>query len=77
MENDINNAYYKAQQAARNYEELEKINSDVIRKINEIKDEKNKIEDKLKLNIEDTKKQCEKFKEEYQKNMMKYQMKQL
>ena len=67
LQNEINNAYYKAKQASQNYEELEKYNSDIIKKINEIKEEKNKIEDKLKQTYEETKAQCEKFKEEYQK----------
>ena len=32
LQDGINNAYYKAQQALQNYEELEKYNSDIIKK---------------------------------------------
>lgn len=67
LQDDINNAYYKAQQATQNYDELEKYNSDIIKKIKEINAEKDKIEERLKQNYEETKNQCSKFKEEYQK----------
>jgi hypothetical protein len=67
LQDDINNAYYKAQQATHNYDELEKYNSDILKKIKEINDEKAKIEERLKQNYEETKNQCNKFKEEYQK----------
>jgi hypothetical protein len=67
LQDDINNAYYKAQQASHNYDELEKYNSDILKKIKEINDEKAKIEERLKQNYEETKNQCNKFKEEYQK----------
>ena len=67
LQDDINNAYYKAKQATANYDELETYNSDIIKKIKEINEEKNKIEEKLKENYNDTKAQCDKFIEEYQK----------
>ena len=67
IQNEINNAYYKAQQASQNIDEIEKYNTDIIKKIKEINEEKSKIEEKLKKNYEDTKVQCDKFKEEYQK----------
>jgi len=67
MQNEINNAYYKAQQASEQYDEIEQYNADIISKIKKINAEKDEIEEKLKKNFEDTKVQCEKFKEEYQK----------
>ena len=67
LEQEINNAYYKSQQASNNYDELEKYNSEIIKKIKEINEEKNQIEEKLKHNYEETKTQCDKFIEEYQK----------
>ena len=67
LQDDINNAYYKAQQASANYDQLEVYNSDIIKKIKEINEEKNKIEEKLKQSYEETKQHCDKFKEEYQK----------
>ena len=67
LQHDIDNAYYKAQQASANYDELEAYNADIIKKIKEINEEKNKIEDKLKENYNNTKIECDKFKEEYQK----------
>ena len=67
LQDDINNAYYKAQQATQNYDELEKYNSDILKKIKEINEEKAKIEERLKQNYEETKNQCNKFREEYQK----------
>ena len=66
LQHDINNAIYKSQQASSNYDELEKYNSEILKKIKEINEEKNKIEERLKQNYEETKTQCEKFKEEYQ-----------
>ena len=67
IQNEINNAYYKAQQANQHVDEIENYNTDIIKKIKEINEEKSKIEEKLKKNYEDTKVQCDKFKEEYQK----------
>ena len=67
MQNEINNAYYKAQQASEQYDTIEQYNADIISKIKKINAEKDEIEEKLKKNFEDTKVQCEKFKEEYQK----------
>ena len=67
MQNEINNAYYKAQQASEQYDAIEQYNADIISKIKKINTEKDEIEEKLKKNFEDTKVQCEKFKEEYQK----------
>ena len=48
IQNEINNAYYKAQQASQNIEEVEKFNADIIKKIKEINEEKSKI--KIKIN---------------------------
>ena len=67
LQDEINNAYYKAQQASSNYDQLESFNSDIIKKIKEINEEKNKIEERLKENYNETKTQCDKFKEEYKK----------
>ena len=67
LQEDINNTYYKAQQASANYDQLEIYNSDIIKKIKEINEEKNKIEEKLKQTYEDTKHHCDVFKEEYKK----------
>ena len=67
LEHEINNNIYKSQQASSNYDELEKYNSEILKKIKEINEEKNKIEERLKQNYEETKTQCENFKEEYQK----------
>ena len=67
LQDEINNAYYKAQQAASNYDQLESFNTDIIKKIKEINEEKNKIEERLKENYNETKTQCDKFKEEYKK----------
>ena len=67
MQNEINNAYYKARQASEQYDTIEQYNADIISKIKKINAEKDEIEEKLKKNFEDTKVQCEKFKEEYQK----------
>ena len=67
LQDDINNAYYKAQQASASYDQLEVYNSDIIKKIKEINEEKNKIEEQLKQTYEETKQHCDKFKEEYQK----------
>ena len=67
LQNDINNAYYKANQAVENAKEVDTINKDILNKIKEINEEKIEIEKKLKENYEDTKEKCEKFKEEYKK----------
>ena len=67
IQNEINNAYYKAQQASERYDEIEKYNTEILSKIKAINEEKAQIEEKLKQNYESTKEQCEKFKEEYQK----------
>ena len=67
MQNEINNAYYKAQQASEQYDAIEQYNADILSKIKKINAEKDEIEEKLKKNFEDTRVQCEKFKEEYQK----------
>ena len=67
IQNEINNAYYKAQQASERYDEIEKYNAEILSKIKAINEEKAQIEEKLKQNYESTKEQCEKFKEEYQK----------
>ena len=67
LQDEINNAYYKAQQASANYDQLESFNTDIIKKIKEINEEKNKIEERLKENYNETKAQCDKLKEEYKK----------
>ena len=76
LENDINNAYYKAKQAIQFTKDIEIENKNILAKIKAINDQKNEIENKLKQDFEETKAQCDKFKEEYKKNLMKYQTKQ-
>ena len=67
LENDINNAYYKAKQAIEHSKEIDLANKDIISKIKEINEETKEIEKKLKQNYDETKSQCDKFKEEYKK----------
>ena len=54
---------------------VEEANRDIVAKIKAINIEKNEIEQKLKDEYQKTEEQCNKFKEEYKKNLMKYQMK--
>ena len=67
LKDKISNEYYKAKQADQNYEELEEYNTELLKKIKAINEEKNQIEIRLKQNHEETLNQCNKFKEEYQK----------
>jgi len=67
LENEINNAYYKAKQAIQFTKDAELQNKDIIAKIKAINEQKNEIEKKLKQDYEETKAQCDKFKEEYKK----------
>ena len=67
LENEINNAYYKAKQAIEHSKEIDLANKDILSKIKAINEEKNEIEKKLKQNYDETKAQCDKFKEEYKK----------
>ena len=67
LENDINNAYYKAKQAIQFTKDIEIENKNILAKIKAINDQKNEIENKLKQDFEETKAQCDKFKEEYKK----------
>ena len=46
LENEINNAYYKAKQAVQNTKEVEMTNKEIISKIKAINDQKNEIEKK-------------------------------
>ena len=67
LENEINNAYYKARQAVEFTKNVEEANRDIIAKIKAINIEKNEIEQKLKDEYQKTEEQCNKFKEEYKK----------
>ena len=67
LENEINNAYYKARQAVEFTKNVEEANRDIIAKIKAINVEKNEIEQKLKDEYQKTEEQCNKFKEEYKK----------
>ena len=67
LENEINNAYYKAKQAIQFTKDIEIENKNILAKIKAINEQKNEIENKLKQDYEETKAQCDKFKEEYKK----------